>query len=354
MGYQFIHIEGYARQAGKSKAGGNDLASVSAEADRIQGNHPHVENPAPPIIRYGVSATKAAKMAEDWAEQATDSRGHKLRKDGLCLLAGVVSAPDDLQDWGAFQKSAFKWLKDKYGDRLKSVVEHTDESHRHMHFYVVPRVGERFEDIHQGKKAAAELKKRPKGEQNQAYIEAMRAYQDDFSACVGMKAGLTKLGPGRRRLTREEWQAEQSQARFFASAKAQHRVARKKGYRAGQEAARQELESIGERAGTVLAAAGRAVFSAWHKPSREAELQREKAEKKAQEEADKRRSVEATLRAQLDRQAKLHREEVDRLQRVAQNAEADAHRLETKLADLTAADPNAKAPLTNRPNRITK
>lgn len=346
MGYQFIHIEGYARQAGKSKAGGNDIRSVSAEADRIENNCPHVEKPAAPKILYGVSASKVAKMAEEWAENSVDSRGHKLRKDGLCLLSGVISAPDDLQDWGAFKKASYLWLKEQWGDRLKSIIEHTDESHRHIHFYAVPKPGEKFDDIHQGKKAAALVKKQPKGVQNQAYIDAMRAFQDDFSERVGMKAGLTKLGPGRRRLTREEWQAEQRQAKFFASAKAQHKAARKKGYReglqAGQEEATQQLETIGTRAGTVLAAAGKAVFSAWHKPSKEAELQREKAEKKADEEAAARRSIEVTFQAKLDRQAKLHQAEVDRLQRIAQNAETDLHRLETKFAELAPADPNTK------------
>lgn len=361
MGYQFIHIESYARVAGKGKEGGNDLSSVAGEADRLSGNCDHVTNPQPPKILYGVSATKVAKMAAEWAENSKDSTGKRLRKDGLCLVAGVISAPDDMsdKDWQALKKASYKWLKEKHGDRLKSIIEHTDEPFRHIHFYVIPRPGERFEDIHQGKKAAAEVKKivvktddkddpeykkNKKGAQNDAYKAAMEAFQTEFYHQVAMKNGLTRLGPGRRRLTRKAWNEEQRQANFLRDAQRQHEAARKKGYKAGYAAGQQELETIGERAGTVLAAAGRAVFSVWHKPSREADLQREKAEKKAQEEADKRRSVEATLRAQLERQAKLHQEEVDRLQRIAQNAETDLHRLETKLADLTAADPNARLP----------
>ena len=110
MGYQFIHVESYARTAGKNKAGKNDLASVAGEADRLDGCAPHVDFPQPPKILYGVSAHEVKKLAEDWAENATDSRNHKLRKDGLCLLAGVISVPNDFKDWESFKKSSLKGL----------------------------------------------------------------------------------------------------------------------------------------------------------------------------------------------------------------------------------------------------
>ena len=52
-----------------------------------------------------------------------------------------------------------------------------------MHFSVVPRVGERFDDIHEGIKAKNQAKKEGQkaGAQNIAYIEAMRNFQDNFS-----------------------------------------------------------------------------------------------------------------------------------------------------------------------------
>lgn len=160
------------------------------------------------------------KACEDWASSMTDAKGRKLRKDALCLVAGVVSMPDDTtpEAWETFRADAVGHLQQKYGDRLQTVIEHTDESHPHLHFYVVPRLGEHFETIHQGKLAAAESKRAGglKGAQNQAYKSAMRQYQDEFFETVGIKNGLARIGPGRRRLTREEWKLEQLQVETAA------------------------------------------------------------------------------------------------------------------------------------------
>lgn len=152
----------------------------------------------------------------------TDARGHNLRKDALCLVAGVVSAPHDIEPegWEKFRSDSIDWLKKKYGDALESVIEHTDESHPHLHFYVVPKPGQRFESIHQGR-AAANAKKGQggkKGEQNQAYKASMREFQDEFFEKVGIEHGFTRIGPGKRRLTREEWKLEQIQAAAAAKA----------------------------------------------------------------------------------------------------------------------------------------
>ena len=65
----------------------------------------------------------------------------------------------------------------------------------------------------------------------------MQKLQDEFHNKVGIKTGLTRIGPGRRRLTRDAWQAEQKQAKAFANAKA---VAAS-GYRAGIKKPRQKL-----------------------------------------------------------------------------------------------------------------
>ena len=67
-------------------------------------------------------------------------------------------------------------LKTKYGDNLKSVVEHTDEAYPHLHFYVVPKLGDRFDSVHDGYRAANEAKAQglKKGAQNGAYKSAMK------------------------------------------------------------------------------------------------------------------------------------------------------------------------------------
>ena len=197
---------------------------------------PHIDRPSPPRILYGVPPMEVLAIAEEWAETAKDSRGHKLRKDGNCVLVGVASLPRAMEDdFPEFAEDTLAWLKEKYGDRLKSVVVHNDEAHPHLHFTVVPKIGERFEEIHEGIKAKNEAKRNNKkaGEQNLAFIGAMRAMQDEFSKKVAMGHGLTRIGPGRRRLTRAQWKAEKAQAAFFADAKAQHRAVRENAYKVG-------------------------------------------------------------------------------------------------------------------------
>lgn len=221
MAYQFIHVESYSRTSPKKgKNGGHSVASVVNEATRDPGSIPHVDNPKPPVYIYGKPLESLEETCEIWAASMTDAKGRKLRKDALCLAAGVVSMPAETtpEAWEAFKLDAVNHLKAKYGERLQTVIEHTDEDHPHLHFYAVPLPGERFEAIHQGKAAAAEVKRAGglKGVQNQAYKSAMRAYQDEFFETVGIKNGLTRIGPGRRRLTREEWKLEQVQVEAAA------------------------------------------------------------------------------------------------------------------------------------------
>lgn len=216
-GYQFIHVECYSRRPGKGKAGGHSISSVLAEARRDPDACPHIESPLSPMPIFGDIATVEA-AAFSWAAQAQDTRGHRLRADGLCLLAGVLSAPPDLRDWEGFKRDSLAFLRTEYGDRLRAVVEHVDEKSRHLHFYAIPRRGERFSTVHRGRAAAEEAKAqgKPKGLQNTGYIEAMRGMQDSFWERVGKRHGLARIGPRRRRLTRAEWKAEQKVGALLA------------------------------------------------------------------------------------------------------------------------------------------
>ena len=219
MPYQFIHYDGYGRKGSTqtktvTKKNGDkitttkkvrSLREILEEQDRVEEACPHIAEPRKPGLLYGVPPLEVLKIAEDWAETATDARGHKLRKDGNVCLVGVISLPREMEDdFPKFAEESLIFLKEKYGDRLKSVIVHDDEAHPHLHFSVVPRVGERFDDIHEGIKAKNQAKKEGQkaGAQNIAYIEAMRNFQDNFSEKVAMKYGLTRLGPARRRLSR--------------------------------------------------------------------------------------------------------------------------------------------------------
>jgi len=217
MAYQFVHVEGYGREAGKGKRGHGNIDDVVAEAERKAGHCPHVEAPRPPVVLYGVTPSEAASQARAWAETATDARGHRLRKDGLALLGGVVSAPSEglVGTWSEFKDRTILWLHRRYGDRLKSVIEHTDEARPHIHFYVVPKARERFDDLHEGLAAARaanpargrrglskETKRELRNAADAAYRAAMKKFQDNFYEFVSRRFGLLRYGPGRARLPR--------------------------------------------------------------------------------------------------------------------------------------------------------
>ena len=204
-GYQFGHVEGYARQGGfnaKTKSSVMSGWDIIDEAERKEGATPHIETPQPPILHFGVKPSLAMKEAAEWADQTKDPTGRKYRVDGLCLAAGVISFPADAEGWPEYRDEAIEWLKTKYGDNLKSVVEHTDEAYPHLHFYVVPKLGDRFDSVHDGYRAANEAKaqKLKKGAQNGAYKSAMKAWQDELHATCGVKFGLSGLAPGSRGL----------------------------------------------------------------------------------------------------------------------------------------------------------
>lgn len=209
-GYQFGHIEGYARKGGfdaKTKQRVMSGWEIIEEAERHENATPHIEEPQPPILHFGVKPSLTMKEAAEWAEQAKDSIGRKLRIDGLCLAAGVISFPADAEGWPEYRDEAIEWLKMKYGDNLKSVVEHTDEAYPHIHFYVVPKIGDRFDSVHDGYRAANEAKAQElkKGAQNGAYKLAMKSWQDELHAACGVKFGLSRIGPRKQRLTRVQW-----------------------------------------------------------------------------------------------------------------------------------------------------
>lgn len=238
-GYQFFHVECYSRSGSKqtitrtkAKSGDTPAAAksktyerwsideIADEALRADGACSHVENPQPPNVIFGAGVRQAMADAHRWAEDMRDAQGRKLRKDGLCVLAGVISLPRErLADWPAFRDEAVNWLREKYGDRLRCAVEHLDEAHPHLHFYCVPLAGERFEALHEGKAAVARAKAagEPKGAQNAVYKAAMRSVQDDFWQQMAVRYGLARKGPGRRRLGRAEWMQEQAQAEVTAT-----------------------------------------------------------------------------------------------------------------------------------------
>jgi hypothetical protein len=221
MAFQFMHVDSFSRSTPKTgKAGGHSVRSIVAEANREPEAISHIDEPQAPSLLFGKPIEELEATCEAWAAGTTDALGRKVRKDALCMLGGVFSAPGGtaLAAWEKIKGDALEWLQDCYGERLQTVLEHKDEPHPHCHFYVVPHPGESFNVVHDGKRAVSELGKGvKKGERNKAYIAAMRKFQDGYYDAVGAPNGMTRIGPSRRRLTRGEWKLEQLQAAVIAT-----------------------------------------------------------------------------------------------------------------------------------------
>lgn len=220
-GFQFAHVDSFALKAAKGKTGGNSVRSIVAEAQREPGACDHVTEPLPPTLLYGAPVNELEGICNEYASTMKDAQGRKMRADGLCLMAGVVSCPPGAEgdSWEKIRGDSIDWLKERYGERLRSVIEHKDEEHPHIHWYVIPLPGERFDAVHEGKRAAAEAKAEglAKGGQNSAYKAAMRNWQDSYFDGVGAQNGLTRIGPARRRLSRDEWKQEQHAVELVAA-----------------------------------------------------------------------------------------------------------------------------------------
>lgn len=240
MSFQFVHLETYSR---KGDASGRSTGFIFAEARRDPGASVHVAHPAPPIAIHGIDIDAVEQRHDAAADAArTTPKGGKPRKirvDQHTLLTVVASHPftveeiradaakrRDVENW---ERLTVDWLKQRYGDALVSVVRHEDESHWHLHSYVLPSSSDmKASALHPGQTAKAEImgvgpapgedSKTLNRRGDAAYRKAMRDWQNSYFEAVAVKCGLTRIGPARRRLTRAEWQAERTQAKALRDA----------------------------------------------------------------------------------------------------------------------------------------
>lgn len=344
------------KEVGKDKRG--NVRWVIAEAKREQNSCYHLDSPQPPTVLLG-DLDQVEQEATRWAEESTDAQGRKLRKDAHCLLAGVISLPREQEEnWEQFKAKAMDWLKEKYGDNLRCVVEHQDETHPHLHFYCVAKIGQSFDDLHEGKRAQKELKKKnpqaTKQEQNIAFAEAMRATQDDFSNRVGQRFGLARLGPGRRRLTRAQWQAEQAQAEALKNTLAKKNAYKKHYKKQAIAEAQQAIEQAKEQARAEgLAEAqqmGKKLGGLWSgvkdklsgPTEREQQAQQEAQRAIAEAQRAKEQAQEEARRAkvQADNRVSKVAEQLQAEQARAKALEKELKQAEQKLQDLTPQNHN--------------
>lgn len=356
--YQFIHVDSYGREGSTQTKTSMDkhgakvttttksrsASDILAEQWRDDGACPHIQNPSKPGLLFGVEPSKVLLIMNEWADQAKDAQGRKLRKDGHCILIGVASLPREMEDnFPEFAEDTLAWLKEKYGERLKSVVVHNDEAHPHLHFSVVPNIGEKFEDIHDGFKASKKAKAegKLKSDQNYSYKEAMRSYQDEFSKKVAVYHGLTRIGPARRRLTRAQWHAEKKQAAFFSNAKAVYKDAKKRGYKDGLKKAEQiavdiitkaklEAKSIGNKMSSWVAG----LSDGWHQPSAKAIAVAEKVKEDAEKEKKKAEKLKTQAKDWADKRVAEVANQLTQEKTKTKNLEKELDRAEKSLAEM--------------------
>lgn len=274
MAFQFMHIETYSRKSDKA---GRSTSFVLDEASREPHASQHVEQPGVPEVVHGLDLAelRGAHDAAAAVATATNANGKtsKIRVDQHTLLTAIASHPltmdevrsnplaaDQVADW---ERRSVEWMRETWGERLVSVIRHTDESYPHLHAYVLPDGPMRARDLHPGVVAKAQVKakaldggadqKSANKSGDAAYKEAMRGLQDSYWERVGMPSGLARVGPRVRRLSRAGWKQEKAVAAVTgelvrAAETAQSQIAH----------ARKTVDGVTERLAAATAAEERA------------------------------------------------------------------------------------------------
>jgi hypothetical protein len=261
VSFQFLHIETYGRAKTKPSAAqkaakaakrkgkaapvptsGADLertgwtvSDILDEVERKPEACTHVQQPIVPTLLHGLPIAELRVLHDQRCEEAQIMHGGKLRRIRTTqhtMLTMVMSHPTPMDQMGDPAKAAevaeweqrcLAWLRQRYGEQLRTVIPHRDKAHPHLHAYVVPDDPAMLaKELHPGlaAKNRAVAEAQAQGVEfavaiklgDAAYKTAMRALQDEYHREVSLWCGHTRLGPARRRLSREEHQAERAQA----------------------------------------------------------------------------------------------------------------------------------------------
>ncbi|WP_133192738.1 hypothetical protein [Labrenzia sp. 011] len=259
-------MEAYAR---KPDAKGRSVDWILSEARRDPEASVHVDVPKPPELVHGIELDELAELHDELSSSAQTTlksgKSRKIRKDQKTLVTVVASYPvsnDELADHPTeksshldWERRTVAWLKSLYSDDLVTVVRHVDERYPHLHAYIIPRSDPemramRFHPGQEAKRhvmeadASPENKKELNRRGDRAYRSAMSEWQDSYHQSVGIPCGLTRLGPKRRRLSRDAWHAEQTAAR--AAQAASRELEKLKASIQVEEATREEEFAVSE------------------------------------------------------------------------------------------------------------
>lgn len=196
---QFARVHAYS----SLKASG-----VLDEAERIPGCCGHVESPRPADWLVGSRADVQAAI-EKHIQTTANLRlrsgrtvQRKRKATHRCLVAGTVSHPSSMQlVWTdqAEKRLVAKWISDTknwllsmFDDRLTGICLHTDESHPHLHFFVVGDA----QRLHPGMRAEVDESTGTRHTDNQERMRrhkaGLRAWLDNYQSVVGSMNNLVR------------------------------------------------------------------------------------------------------------------------------------------------------------------
>jgi hypothetical protein len=238
-GPQFLHIQSYSRKANKV---GQNVQQILGEVARLPEFSQHVEIPQPPNLIYGLTPEEVRRKHDEIVQagcvEVTLKDGttaqRSIRKDRHTLLTAVASYPlltrqvidgsRDRTNYENWRELNVCWLIETFGERLVSIVEHTDEMHPHIHAFILPlgdpscsarHLNPAWKSKEEAETFARDGGKPPKEAVklgNLAYRARGRELQDQYFTKVGLPSGLTRIGPKRERLSRKQWKQRKEQA----------------------------------------------------------------------------------------------------------------------------------------------
>ena len=131
MGYQFLHLESYARHGSKQHGQPRKWSAreIAAESMREPDACPHVaQPPSRPRCCTAARQPRPPSWPTIGPTAARTPRGASCGPMASRWPLGWCPCPLSSARTGpAFGEATVAWLREQYGERLRSVVEHTDE-----------------------------------------------------------------------------------------------------------------------------------------------------------------------------------------------------------------------------------
>ncbi|WP_088332806.1 plasmid recombination protein [Lacimicrobium sp. SS2-24] len=198
MTYQFIRIEAYSLNKTKERP---DAVGVIREARREETHSKHISG----CFKTRRILGKDLNIVEDEIRQFEYKKinGKAVRKDARVLIGGIASYPIAFTDSEYDRAQMLRWviattkfLKDKFGNNLKSVVLHEDETYPHLHFYCYDTEKTSVADIHPGNIAEKNCRSKSKKGKLEAYKQGLSSFQDDFYKTVSLKFDMERKKDG--------------------------------------------------------------------------------------------------------------------------------------------------------------